>query len=154
MNSEHPLLALGLLVAGTMTGVEIAVGWLIHPSLYRLEPPVHTATAIEIARVQGKVMPVWYAATTILTLFIAVRLFSGSGTAFGFAASAAFLWIVSIVYTMLGPVRINNEIVVWDSKNPPENWLDKRRAWDRLHAIRIIILLIAFGLLISATIAL
>ena len=57
------------------------------------------------------------------------------------------LFGLSIIFTLVGLVPINNRIACLDPSNPPANWLELRKRWDRLHLVRIIILLIALLLL-------
>ena len=50
---------------------------------------------------------------------------------------------LSIVFSVTSLVPINNQIARLNPAAPPENWLALRRRWDRLHKIRIAILVLA-----------
>jgi len=57
-----------VVVAGTMTGNEIAVAVFFHPRISRLEDAVHVRAAQTLASALGAAMPFWYALTLLLTL--------------------------------------------------------------------------------------
>jgi hypothetical protein len=64
----HALEIAAIVVAGTMTGNEIAVAVFFHPPISRLEDAVHVRAAQTLARALGTVMPFWYALTFLLSL--------------------------------------------------------------------------------------
>ena len=57
-----------IVVAGTMTGNEIAVAVFFHPRISRLDDAVHVRAAQTLARGLGAAMPFWYALTFLLSL--------------------------------------------------------------------------------------
>lgn len=68
--------------------------------------------------------------------------------------AAALLWLLAIVFTVIYPVPINNRVKAWTLEDLPMNWRQQRRQWDRLHWIRMAMLLFAltsllYGLLIA-----
>jgi len=64
----HSLEILAIVVAGTMTGNEIAVGIFVHPRLSRLDDAVHVRAVQTLAIGLGAAMPFWYALTCLLSL--------------------------------------------------------------------------------------
>ena len=56
------------LVAGTMTGSEIAIALFVHPRLSRLDDAVHVRAVQALAIGLGAAMPYWYALTCLSTL--------------------------------------------------------------------------------------
>ena len=79
-----------IVVAGTMTGNEIAVAVFFHPGISRLEDAVHARAAQTLASALGAVMPFWYALTFLLTLLVTFiahaawhAMVAGSGIDFG-----------------------------------------------------------------------
>ena len=64
----HALEIAAIVVAGTMTGNEIAVAVFFHPRTSRLEDAVHVRAARTLASALGAVMPFWYALTFLLSL--------------------------------------------------------------------------------------
>src|SRR6266513_448110 len=63
----HALEIAAVVVAGTMTGNEIAVAVFFYPRISRLEDTVHVRAAQTLASVLGTVMPFWYALTFLLS---------------------------------------------------------------------------------------
>lgn len=63
--------------------------------------------------------------------------------------SAAIIWAIVIVGTVKVLVPINNRIARLDPEHRYEGWQDDRLRWDRLHRIRVALLLISVLLLIA-----
>ena len=139
-----------VVVAGTMTGNEIAVAAFFHPRISRLEDTVHVRASQTLAGALGAAMPFWYALTfglSLATTFIAHTAWS---TSWWLALGATALFAGMIVYSVLLPVPINNQIARWQPDSLPANWRELRRRWDRLHAIRVGFLVIALILLVAS----
>lgn len=130
-----------IVIAGLMVGNEFAVSAFVNPSFSQLDDTAHAPTAQSLARIYGRVMPFWYALVLILTVAVSINL--------RLARSEA-LWLSSIVFTLIGPLPINNQVIGWDLEHLPPNWKDLRSRWDRLHAIRVAILFAAFVCLVNA----
>ena len=143
------LIVTTLVGAALLTGNEFAVGAFIHPSLSRLETKTHVAAVREIGRVCGKVMPFWMGGVVLFCLslvWLSAPWFSQ--ICWFFAAAAAF-YAGAIVFSLLGPVPINNKVVKWNSDDLPGDWRELRRRWDNLHSVRIAILIIGFICLVT-----
>jgi len=138
-----------LVIAGLMVGNELAVGAFIHPQLYTLDDKIHVASAQTFARIYGAVMPIWYALTLVLTIAITFLL-RQTGSPFILAVASTVFWLAAILLTVTGLVPINNQVSHWDLERLPGDWKQLRNQWDRLHLIRLSILIIA---LICLTIA-
>ena len=131
------------LCAALLVGNELSVAVFFHPLLTKLPDAVHATAAKALARLFGRVMPFWYALALILTATEALLhrpLLQAPGLYF-FISSA--LWALSIVYTIAGPVPINNRIAAWPLDRLPGNWRQDRQRWDQLHRFRVLLLLIA-----------
>ncbi len=125
---------------GGLIGNELCVAFFVHPTLYQLPDESHLRVAQPLARSLGLIMPFWY--FTVLVLGIAESvLCGGPGCTWIYASTT--LVALSIVFTVTGLVPINNQIARLNPAAPPENWLAWRRHWDRLHQIRIAILVLA-----------
>ena len=66
----HALEVATIVVAGTLTGSELAVAVFVHPRISRLEDEVHVRAVQTLAKVLGMVMPFWYALTFLLALTV------------------------------------------------------------------------------------
>src|SRR6266496_5706261 len=146
----HALEIAAIVVAGTMTGNEIAVAVFFHPRISRLEDSVHARAAQTLASALGTVMPFWYALTFLLTLGVTFIAHNAWSTPRWLALGSTLLLASMIVYTVLLPVPINNQIARWQPDSLPSNWRELRRRWDLLHAIRVGFLVVALILLVAS----
>lgn len=137
-----------ILVLGLLTGNELAVA-LIHPVLSDLPDSTHIASVQVIGRRYGRLMPIWMALCLLLCAIatISLPLWSLSQQ---FAAIATLLMFVSIVFSLVGPVPINDRIIRWQPQHLPSNWKHERDRWDQFHLIRVGMLAIAFICLVAA----
>jgi uncharacterized membrane protein len=136
-------------VAALMVGNEFAVAAFIHPQLDRLDPGTHTKAAALIARILGKIMPFWYTLALALILGAAYEhrpLIHGPDLLITLSAA---LWITTILFTVTLLVPINNRIAGMNPEQPHPTWLQDRNRWDRLHRIRVVLLIIAVILLLT-----
>lgn len=140
-------------IAGTMVGNEIAVAAFFHPQIRKLGDNIHAQIATPLAGALGKAMPLWYALALVLILGAAFEhrpISSGPGL---FILLAAVLWAVIIVFTITMLVPLNNRIAKMDPVQPYDCWLRDRCRWDKLHQVRVILLVMAFLLLLTGLFA-
>ena len=131
-----------ILATALLTGVELSVGVFIHPVLSNLQDAAHAEAAKPLARLMGRVMPFWYAAA--LLLVVAALCVRGTGTWSWWAClSAAGLLAVTIPFTLVCLVPLNNRVAALDLTAPSGSWKEDRKRWDRYHALRIVILMLA-----------
>ncbi|MBV9678004.1 MAG: DUF1772 domain-containing protein [Acidobacteriaceae bacterium] len=128
--------------AALLIGNELAVAAFVHPTLAKLPDMVHATAAKALAYLLGRVMPFWYA--LVLVLMVGEALWNrpflqAPGLYFSIASA---LWALSIVYTIVGPVPINNRIASWNLDHLPENWRQDRAKWDGLHRLRVVLLIV------------
>ena len=122
---------IALVIAGPMVGVEIAVGAFTNPMLGRLPDDAFRQARSDGGRVLGKVMPFWYIATLVVLIAAAVV------TREWLIVAAAAVLAVVVLMTVTLMVPINNRIGRWT--DAPDR--DLARRWDRLHWLRIALLL-------------
>ncbi len=137
-----------IIVAGLMVGSELAIAALVHPTLDRLPDSVQLPAASALARVMGRVMPVWYGLVFLLTLAEVYIEWHQSGRLPNSRVTSAILWALAIVFSITALVPINNRIASWENVTPPADWKTSRRSWDLLHRWRVVLLTIAFAFLI------
>lgn len=142
-----------IVVAGTMVGNELAVAVFVHPRLSALDDATHARAAKTLAAAFGRAMPFWYALTFLLSGAVAFYVRPAGAPGHGLALWAVGLFAATIIYTVLLPVPINNQIARWQPDALPANWRELRRRWDTLHAVRVVVLLLALALLVSACVA-
>jgi uncharacterized membrane protein len=146
----HTLETIAIVVAGTMTGNEIAIGVFVHPRLSRLDDAVHVRAVQTLAVAQGAAMPFWYALTCLLSLATTFFAQSTWDTPRWLALGATALFIAMSIYSVLLPVPINNQVARWQPDSLPSNWRELRNRWDVLHAIRVGFLVVALVLLVTS----
>ncbi len=139
-----------LVVAGTMVGSELAVAVFFHPRISALDDATHARAAQALAAALGRAMPFWYALTFLLSGTVAFLARPAGTPGHGLALLAAGLFAVMIIYTVLLPVPINNQIARWQPEALPADWRELRRRWDTLHAVRVGVLLLALVLLVAS----
>ena len=149
----HTLETIAIVVAGTMTGNEIAVAVFFHPRISRLEDAVHIRAVQALAIGLGAAMPFWYALTFLLSLATTFLAHPTWGTPRWLALGAAALFAAMSIYSVLLPVPINNQVARWQPDSLPPNWRELRSRWDILHAIRVCFLLVALVLLVMSCVA-
>jgi len=146
----HALEIIAIVVAGTMTGNEIAVAVFFHPRISRLNDAVHVRAVLALAIGLGSAMPFWYALTFLLSLATTFFAHPTWNTPRWLALGATALFAAMSIYSVLLPVPINNQVARWQPDSLPANWRDLRSRWDTLHAIRVGFLVVALVLLVTS----
>lgn len=138
------LFVVTITAAALLTGNEFAVGAFIHPALSRLEDGAQVLSVQTIGRTYGRVMLFWMGGVVVLCVATVLAFPFWYSKNWWFLVAAAIVYIAAVIFSLLGPVPINNQVVKWNADDLPENWRDLRRLWDNFHSIRIVILLIGF----------
>lgn len=135
-------------IVGIMVGVELAVAVVVNPITLRLPAGPSLTARADGARMLGAVMPVWYIASLVLTGAFAALTW-GSASAWT-AALAAVLLAGSVIMSVALLVPINNRTRTWSAESHPADWREQIGRWDRLHIVRVAVIVAAFALLASA----
>jgi uncharacterized membrane protein len=139
---------LAIVVLGLMCGSELNVAAFGHPMLNRQPIDIHIPVRASFARLFGKVMPFWMATSTLLNLLLLLP-FEHLGVIAGHLAAISFaIQVAAILFSLVGPVPINNRTKLWTPANLPNNWKTQERRWDLYHWIRTCGLIVAFALLV------
>lgn len=138
---EEIVEVVALVIAGPMVGVEFAVAAFTNPILGRLPDDAFRQARRDGSRVLGKVMPFWYVATLVALIAVAV-ITSGHWL----ATAAAVLLAGVVLLTVAVLVPINNRIGAWTDAADVDR--DLARRWDRLHWLRVALLVVMFALLV------
>jgi hypothetical protein len=142
------LYVLAIVVLGLMCGSELNVAAFGHPTLNRQQPEVHIPVRASFATLFGRVMPFWMATSTLLNLLLLLP-FEHLGVLAGHLAQMAFaIQVFAVIFSLVGPVPINNRIKLWTPTQLPADWKAQEHRWDLYHWIRTAGLIIAFALLI------
>jgi uncharacterized membrane protein len=136
------------LVLGLMCGSELNVGAFGHTAFNRQPLDVHIAVRSEFARMFGRVMPFWMAGSALLNLFLVLLFQHRESSAWRLNAIALAIQIAAVVFSLIGPVPINNQIAKWTPASLPANWKEQEQRWDLYHGARTFGLIVAFALLV------
>jgi uncharacterized membrane protein len=135
-------------VVGLMVGVEFSVAFVVNPILNGLPDDSAQLGRAHGGRMLGALMPFWYIGSLVLSAVWAIAGWHHHGA--GLVVIAAALLIVSVIMSVLLLVPINNRSKTWTVENRPEDWKEQTNRWDRLHYVRVAILIAAFALLATA----
>lgn len=146
------LIMLTSMSAALMVGNEFTIGAFINPAYGRLPEQAQASAARETARVFGRVMPVWMPANLLLNILLVFLIADRYSASWWFYLTAAILFAVVIIFSLVFPVPVNNRIAAWNPEDLPPDWRELRRRWDRFHYVRIVLLVSALACLIWGTV--
>lgn len=135
-----------VVVVGLMVGVELSVAFVMNPIFGRLPQEAGIAARSDGARMLGRVMPFWYIGSTLLVVGTALAVPAAAGPAW----VAVALLLVSVVMSVTLLVPINNRSKVWTPETVPADWRAQKSRWDRLHLVRLALIVAAFVLVAVA----
>ena len=134
-------------VLGLMCGSELNVAAFGHPALNRQSVEAHVAVRSEFARILGRVMPFWMSGSTLLNLLLVLLFLHRDNFTLRLNEIALAIQIGAVVFSLIGPVPINNRIARWTPGTLPADWQAQERRWDFYHWVRTCGLIFAFVLL-------
>ncbi|MFJ5549817.1 anthrone oxygenase family protein [Streptomyces sp. NPDC093225] len=135
-----------VVVVGMLVGVEFAVAAFVNPILSRLPAEHSLAARSDGARLLGRVMPFWYIGSMVLGGAWAAAAWGGGGS--GLVIAATGLLVLSVVMSVLLLVPINSRAARWSEGDVPADWREQLGRWDRLHFVRVAVIVGAFVLLV------
>jgi Domain of unknown function (DUF1772) len=133
-----------ILSTATLLGNEFSVGVFIHPALARTDHERFLPAIQVFAALFGKVMPLWMPATLLLHVVVLALSWHWPTASTVLLTAATLLWVAIIIFSLVGPVPINNRVKAWNLERLPPDWREQRQRWDRLNAIRVILIALAF----------
>jgi uncharacterized membrane protein len=146
-NTDTPLWFASTVLAGSLTGMELASWAVVHPAIGRLKhlEQVHVETALyrRFAQVQAPQMAI------AVTLSAATAATSNGATR-RLAAGSTGCMIAMLAVTFAGNMPINAAVLRWEESADPGRWRALRRRWDRLHTVRVLLDTTAFAMLVAA----
>ena len=136
-----------LLVLGLMCGSELNIALFAHPVLKRLPLETHILVRSALAALLGRVMPFWMAGSTLLNILLLLPFAHLNESAWRYAAIAAAIQVLAVLFSLVAPVPINNRIAKWTPASLPADWSTQEHRWDVYHFVRTCALVVAFLLL-------
>jgi uncharacterized membrane protein len=141
------LQVLTVVVVGLMVGVELAVAVVLNRILDALPGDARLAGRAHGGRMLGAAMPVWYVTSLVLVVVWAVLAWPAGAA---LLLTAAGLLVLSVIMSVTLLVPINNRAKTWTPENRPADWQEQGARWDRLHYLRVALIVAAFALLAVA----
>lgn len=93
-------------------------------------------------------MPFWYVVgSTLLVVGAALTRPAAAAPAW----TAVGLLLVSVVLSVALLVPINDRSATWTPDSAPADWREQRTRWDRLHVVRLALIVVAFALVAVAS---
>ena len=135
-----------IVIVGVMVGVEFAVAFVLNPILHALPEDSGQQGRAHGGRMLGAVMPVWYISSLVLVVAWAIAVRDHRGL----VVVAGALLLLSVVMSVLLLVPINNRSKTWDAGNRPADWKQQVERWERLHYVRVAVIVAALVLLVTA----
>ena len=135
-------------IVGLMVGVEFSVAFVMNPILNALPEDSGQLGHAHGGRMLGAVMPVWYIGSLVLAAVWAIAGRHHDGA--GLVVIAGALLILSVVMSILLLVPINNRNKTWTPETRPADWKQQLNRWERLHYVRVAVIVAAFALLVTA----
>lgn len=137
-----------VLVLGLMAGSELNVAAFAHPTFNRQSLEVHVLVRSSFARLFGRVMPFWMVGSTLLNLLLLLPFEHLNNSAWHLAAIALAIQVFAVLFSLIGPVPINNQIAKWTPQSLPSGWRTEEHRWDLYHWLRTGALVVAFLILV------
>ena len=101
-----------ILSTATLLGNEFSVGVFIHPALSRADHERFLPAIQVLAALFGKIMPFWMAATVLLHLILLGLSWDWPAAHTVLLLAATLLWLAIIVFSLIGPVPINDQVTM------------------------------------------
>jgi uncharacterized membrane protein len=139
---------LAVLVLGLMSGSEFNVAAFAHPTLNQQPQSVHAVMRSSFAALFGHVMPFWMVGSVLPNALLLAPFEHLDKLAWRLAATALAIQVFAVVFSLVGPVPINNRIAKWKAESLPHDWQAQERRWDFYHWVRTGGLIVAFALLV------
>jgi Domain of unknown function (DUF1772) len=142
---ERVIAIVALVLTGPLVGVELGVAAFTNPLASKLPDDAYRVFRSGGSRLLGALMPFWYIGT--LAVLIAGAVVSRNPLAIVSVA----LMAAALLLTITRLVPINNRIGAWRSNDEVNRDLASR--WDRLHWVRVGLLIAMFTLLAVGVVA-
>jgi len=138
----------GLTLTGLLAGNELGTLIGSHPALRSLPLAAEIEAEQAFTARLGQFMPVYKTSTLVAAVAAAVDRRGAPGRRLAAASAAASA--LALVITLAGNVPLNARTLSYLGDGPADGWADIRDRWERLHRVRVLLELAAFGALTTA----
>jgi hypothetical protein len=141
-------IALLTLVSGMYWGPWLA----LTRSMREFEPEVFLAIAHRLNRNMAPLMTVLMPVALVSTVPVLFIAYSQRPVTFYLTLTGLFLFIVTLLVTVLVEVPFVKQIATWTVSTLPDNWQELRDRWGAFHILRIVPSLVGLVLVLIAAI--
>jgi len=139
-----------VVLAGVLTGSELASRLIVHPVLWRLPHDAQVKAEKLMYKRFGSIDPFLMTAT-IVACFVAAAVQHSRAATLTFVAAGCFALMLAITLALNMP--INLVVFRWDEeRGDPDRWRTLRRRWDHIHSVRIALDSVGFALVAAAVV--
>jgi uncharacterized membrane protein len=137
---------INIFFAGLLAGEEFVIRFGIRGPLARLDQRPHIELRKALILTLRVLVPALFAFTILTGVAVTILHWGGGATTLRCASLATLVAFISI--TLTGTVPINQAVLRWDSSDPPPDWREWIRRWERLDTARTYLALAAFALVL------
>jgi len=149
---EKTLEVLALIVVGWVAGAESGSWACVQPLVPRLSYEHQVALEKGLLRTFGRVMPVLMPLGAILLGVLVVASRDAPPIVFWLRVVAVAFVAITIVTTLTINVPINVRTGRWEPSHDEREWTAMRARWRGFQGLRAVLLVVAFGLMVVATV--
>jgi hypothetical protein len=143
-----------LFLTGTLTGNEFGSWAMLHPALRELPYQAHVRSEQAITRHYGKMMPALMTGAFLSFAPVLSLTPDRKSLFFRFGLAGMLCYATMLAITLAGSIPINRRTLELEPDTTPrEEFLELRARWDGLHAVRNVLNLAGFGLVILGMLA-
>jgi hypothetical protein len=132
----------GALFAGVLSGIEVAIHYVVHPSVLVLGDPSQLRLRQALIRRLRVLAPACFLPMLAATIATAVH---GGEAPTGWirwtGVGAAFVWTGLRV---VGTVPVNSATLAWNADSPPADWRTRVTDAERFHVVGVWAAIVAF----------
>lgn len=138
---------LNLILAGMLTGNELSGLVAVHPALGNLSAEEHMRAEQEVYRRYGRIMPFFMTATIVSAIPVLSAIRKRRSAELRLTLDSMLCFAAMLAVTLTGNVPINRRILELPAREESYGeFLELRRRWDRLHAVRNLLNVAGFAL--------
>ena len=137
-----------LTLSGLLAGNELGTLIGLHPALKTLPLKQEIPSEQALTGHLMKIMPVYTSSTLIAVVAAAVDRAGRRG--FGLTLGAAAATAAMLAVTGVGNIPLNKRTMAYPIDGDEAGWAAIRRRWERLHGVRVLFDMAAFGALAAA----
>lgn len=145
-------LGLGTVLVGLMAGLYVAFSVAVVPGIRRVDDTTFVATVHEVnLAIQNPAFGVCFAGALIVPAAASVSLLVQGSYAAGWALTGTIAYAAGLLLTLIVNVPLNQQLAR-DQDDAPAARLGYERPWNRAHAARTTLSVVALALLVIALI--